>query len=30
MGLILQALEKTENLSLSTNVAHSKKVVPYY
>jgi hypothetical protein len=30
MGLLLQALEKTENLSLSTSVAHSKKVLPYY
>jgi hypothetical protein len=30
MGLLLQALEKTENLSLSTSVAHSKKVLSYY
>jgi hypothetical protein len=30
MGLLLQALKKTENLSLSTSVSHSKKVLPYY
>jgi hypothetical protein len=30
MGLLLQALEKTENLNLSTSVAHSKKALPYY
>jgi hypothetical protein len=30
MGLFLQALKKTENFSLSTSVAHSKKVLPYY
>jgi hypothetical protein len=30
MGLLLQALKKTENLSQSTSVAHSKRVLPYY
>jgi hypothetical protein len=30
MGLLLQAVKKTENLSLSASVAHSKKVLPYY
>jgi hypothetical protein len=30
MGLLFQALKKTKNLSLSTSVAHSKKVLPYY
>jgi hypothetical protein len=30
MGLVLQALLKNENLNLSTSVAHTKKVLPYY
>jgi hypothetical protein len=29
-GLLFQALSKTRNLSLSTSVAHSKKVLTYY
>jgi lysophospholipid acyltransferase (LPLAT)-like uncharacterized protein len=30
MRLLLQALKKTENLILSTSVAHYKNVLPYY
>jgi hypothetical protein len=30
MGLLFQALRNTINLSLSTNVAHLKTVLPYY
>jgi hypothetical protein len=30
MGLLLQALLKNENLNLSTSVAHTKKIIPYY
>jgi hypothetical protein len=30
MGLVLQALRKTKNLNLSTSVARTKKILPYF